>query len=66
MTALQQLEDHRTTKKWSECAKLMEAVNQLSETFLQYRNIQKINEIFKRIERIRASLKDEITQLFSK
>lgn len=66
MSAIQQLEEQRTSKRWLECANLMGAVNQLSESFAKYNHIPKVQFVFTKISGIRESLRSEVKEEFSK
>lgn len=63
--AIENLEELLTSKdNYRECAHLLEAVAQLSESFEQYRHIPKVAELTGKLESIRSALKGNVFEDF--
>ncbi|KAJ7647012.1 Vps53-like protein [Roridomyces roridus] len=64
VNALTQLEDSVRAKKYGEVAQTLAAVKQISASFKQYTSVQRISQVWKRIQELQGELKTHLDQDF--
>ncbi|KAF9467425.1 Vps53-like protein [Collybia nuda] len=60
VNALTQLEDIVKEKKYSEVAQTLSAVKQISAAFKQYTTVQRVAQVWKRIQEVQGDLRNQI------